>query len=385
MQKHGSYELPALPTVCSEADCGITRKTDPSGQFKAGRCNRHYLRHVRSVKDKAKGVDLDSKECPECHGSMLRAPRRNSKYCSVSCAAASAERVISRSAAKDVAAGGPNLCPIGKIKCGPQVRLYGGVCSKHYYRMAKWNSYQLPDPVCVEPGCSVSRSTDPSRAFKTTRCNMHYLRKRREEERVATLGPRGCPECGDDMSTARRNSKYCSSRCTQAASTARNIEAIRMRIRIASALRKARKLNNIGSVRFGVDDWLALVEKLRSRCTYCGKAVEPSDMHMDHIVPLGRGGAHALFNMTLACAGCNVSKRDRPLLFEWAPVLLGGKPRWDKSAPRGKRGNPWVPSEWRNETGPLPSVLALAESHPELLRAIEVTEAFFSDKGEAAA
>lgn len=384
MQTHGCYERPALPYVCSETDCKVTRETDPSGQFKAGRCNRHYLRHVRSAKDKAMGVHLESKTCPECHGTMLHAPRRNSKYCSVSCTAASAERAKSEAAAKRAATGAPRICPVGKTDCGPQVRLYGGVCSKHYYRMSKKGSYELADPVCEELGCTVSRSTDPSRAFKTTRCNMHYLRKRRAEERIAALGARRCPECGADMSTARKNSKYCGPRCTQASSTARNIGAIRMRIRIAGALRKARRLKNPGSVSFSVDDWLALVEKLESRCTYCGKTIEPSDMHMDHIVPLRRGGPHALFNMTLACAKCNVSKRDRPLFFEWAPALLGGKPRWDKTAPRGKRGHPWVSGAWRDENGPLASILALAKSHPELLRAIRLTETFFNQKREAA-
>lgn len=331
------------------------------------------------------GVDLETKVCPECHGSMARAVRRNSKYCSVECRTAVAERATREAEAKSATAAAPKTCPVGGNECGPQVRLYGGLCSKHYYRMAKWGSYELADPVCEEPNCEISRSTDPSGAFKSSRCNMHYLRRRRAVERVATLGQRICPQCGTDMSTARRNSKYCSSRCTQAASAAKNIKVIRMRIRIAGALRKARKLNNPGSAPFSVEAWVALAEKLENRCTYCGKTVDPSDMHMDHIVPLRRGGPHALFNMTLACAGCNVSKRDRPLLFEWAPVLLGGKPRWDKSAPRGKRGNPWVPAAWRDENGPLPSVLAQAKDHPELLRAIRVTEAFFNGQGEAAA
>jgi HNH endonuclease len=103
---------------------------------------------------------------------------------------------------------------------------------------------------------------------------------------------------------------------------------------------------------------------------------------MDHIVPLHQtsGGPHALHNITPACSACNTAKKHRPLLIAWAPTLLGGKPRWDKSAPRGKKGNPWMPSAWRDETGPLPHVMELAGPHPELLRAIQVTEDFFGAK-----
>lgn len=43
-------------------------------------------------------------------------------------------------------------------------------------------------------------------------------------------------------------------------------------------------------------------------CNWCGKRLAKEKAHMDHIVPLYRGGAHALYNLCWACSFCNVSK-----------------------------------------------------------------------------
>jgi 5-methylcytosine-specific restriction endonuclease McrA len=265
------------------------------------------------------------------------------------------------------------VCRVGE-GCGPQNKLYEGLCRVHWLRWETYGSFAAP--VCAEPDCDVTAETDPSGRFIASLCNMHYLRKRHAAERARDLGLRICPECGSDMSTARRNSKYCSLKCTQAASVARNIEDIRLRSRLNEAERKALKLGNPGFDPFTAAEWIELVERLGCLCTYCGVEVPLPDMTMDHIVALKNGGPHALRNITPACTGCNISKLNRVLLFEWAPVLLGRKPRWDKAAPRGKKGNPWVPEEWRGAEGPLQTLLEPAGA--ELLRAIQENEQFMA-------
>lgn len=45
-------------------------------------------------------------------------------------------------------------------------------------------------------------------------------------------------------------------------------------------------------------------------CCYCGAPMQ----HVDHIEPIARGGSGAWDNLTAACAACNQSKSDRPLL-----------------------------------------------------------------------
>lgn len=42
-------------------------------------------------------------------------------------------------------------------------------------------------------------------------------------------------------------------------------------------------------------------------CIYCGAPWE----HVDHFVPLARGGADALGNLWPSCAECNITKADR--------------------------------------------------------------------------
>lgn len=44
------------------------------------------------------------------------------------------------------------------------------------------------------------------------------------------------------------------------------------------------------------------------RCSYCGSS---SDLTLDHIVPLSRGGANGPRNLTTACRGCNSAKNAR--------------------------------------------------------------------------
>lgn len=43
-------------------------------------------------------------------------------------------------------------------------------------------------------------------------------------------------------------------------------------------------------------------------CAYCGAIGE--DLHIEHVVPISKGGPHALGNIIPACRACNFSKRD---------------------------------------------------------------------------
>ena len=49
--------------------------------------------------------------------------------------------------------------------------------------------------------------------------------------------------------------------------------------------------------------WTAL---RRVHCHLCGKSV--TDWHVDHIIPLARGGTHTVGNIAPACPACNLSK-----------------------------------------------------------------------------
>lgn len=43
-------------------------------------------------------------------------------------------------------------------------------------------------------------------------------------------------------------------------------------------------------------------------CTYCGNLVPKGKRHVDHRIPLSRGGEHSLTNLVPSCSSCNLKK-----------------------------------------------------------------------------
>ncbi len=73
----------------------------------------------------------------------------------------------------------------------------------------------------------------------------------------------------------------------------------------------------------------------RGACYYCGRPVPPSELTMDHIVPLVRGGKSTRGNAVTACKECN-SKKKYLLPLEWEGYLrCASKNRYPQTgAPR---------------------------------------------------
>lgn len=51
-------------------------------------------------------------------------------------------------------------------------------------------------------------------------------------------------------------------------------------------------------------------------CYYCDKRIPGKKAHIDHIVPLARGGSHSPDNLCASCAPCNQTKSAK-LISEW--------------------------------------------------------------------
>jgi 5-methylcytosine-specific restriction endonuclease McrA len=51
-------------------------------------------------------------------------------------------------------------------------------------------------------------------------------------------------------------------------------------------------------------------------CQYCGSTAR---LHVDHRVPLSRGGTNLFENLVTACAPCNQSKGPKPL-SDWQRI-----------------------------------------------------------------
>lgn len=83
---------------------------------------------------------------------------------------------------------------------------------------------------------------------------------------------------------------------------ANNIEANRNYWRNSRAKR-------IAKIKSGVEsrDLTAWVEAQEKVCFWCG--VDVSDgFHIDHYIPLSRGGEHELHNLRVSCESCNLRK-----------------------------------------------------------------------------
>jgi 5-methylcytosine-specific restriction endonuclease McrA len=47
----------------------------------------------------------------------------------------------------------------------------------------------------------------------------------------------------------------------------------------------------------------------RGLCAYCGAAIAPKDLTMDHVVPVARGGRSTKGNVVPSCKPCNSKKK----------------------------------------------------------------------------
>lgn len=81
----------------------------------------------------------------------------------------------------------------------------------------------------------------------------------------------------------------------------------------AGDVRSERMKTNPGYVPFARAEWDRVLNRHGNRCAYCG---DSGPMEMDHVVPISRGGRHALANIVPACPPCNRSKQAR-FLAEW--------------------------------------------------------------------
>lgn len=87
--------------------------------------------------------------------------------------------------------------------------------------------------------------------------------------------------------------------------------------RAMAARRRARKRNADGT--YSKEDVLALFNDQRGICRYCKSALDT--YHVDHFIPLSRGGTNWPENLVLACGSCNSQKHTK-LPWEWRPDLF---------------------------------------------------------------
>jgi 5-methylcytosine-specific restriction endonuclease McrA len=84
------------------------------------------------------------------------------------------------------------------------------------------------------------------------------------------------------------------------------------------------------------------------RCQYCGRALPPSALTFDHVLPVARGGHKGWDNIVTCCIPCNRDKGDRTP--EEAGFSLIRRPHRPRSVPMLAResGLLATPESWHD-------------------------------------
>lgn len=201
-------------------------------------------------------------------------------------------------------------------------------CNGLRYNRLRAAQQKAAEPERTCPGCKTTfKAWRSDQKYCTSDCGNRY-RARRAYVYV-DLSPRPCTRCGTVFTPKQSSSTLCSRLCSQrvtyaryrkervakAVAWARANPELRAAIAIQNkARRRLWEQTNPGSVGVASHEWLKLVRRYRHRCAYCGG--NTGGIHMDHVIPMSRGGRHAIGNVLPACQTCNLSKGPK-LLAEW--------------------------------------------------------------------
>jgi 5-methylcytosine-specific restriction endonuclease McrA len=81
---------------------------------------------------------------------------------------------------------------------------------------------------------------------------------------------------------------------------------------------KRRALKRAATVNLkAINAWVKFVKSQKLvRCYYCDVKLPPSQIHIDHVISLEKGGAHSVENLCVSCPPCNLSK-NKHLIQSW--------------------------------------------------------------------
>lgn len=228
-----------------------------------------------------------------------------------------------------------------------------GWCRKHYDYWRRTGSPLRPvNGTCAWCGEQFKLKSVRSSSFCSTRCrnasyweqnkeslkisNKRYMDEHRElinERRRLERAENPGPFRDKELRWRRANRDLINQRA--AAYRAENRESINRTVREWSKKNLERKLESNrrrrarlkGSQAFLVTD--RDIRRMLDRypgCVYCGSLFgDGAEMHIDHVMPLVRGGPHSKGNIVPACASCNLTKREKTVM-EWRVWALRTAP-----------------------------------------------------------
>ena len=202
------------------------------------------------------------------------------------------------------------------------------MCLLHYSRMKKYGTTEIPDVICVI--CEMPFHSPSNRARLCSSCRKVDAAAKSKEWFA------GRPGYGRDKQRERRARVPEQMAAYQAKYRLDNLEHILQNYALWNAANpkhttdwcrrnpqraletsRRRRARLVGAETFSVSarDIAKLMARFQHSCAYCRVALG-SACHIDHVVPLARGGSNGIGNLVPACPSCNLSKNSR-LLSYW--------------------------------------------------------------------
>lgn len=199
--------------------------------------------------------------------------------------------------------------PCSVADCGEQ-QIAKGLCGKHYQRVKIKGS--TDDPVRYTPEERAKARAAAVRRWQV-RNRETYLRKMREgywRNREARLEYSRAWNRRNRERIAETNRRWREANPERRAELARRwVKANPERVREIWFNKYHRRRAQMRETMAGRVSRKKILAKYGMACHICGGAIlKRSDLHMDHVIPLARGGAHVEENIRPAHADCNVRK-----------------------------------------------------------------------------
>lgn len=151
-----------------------------------------------------------------------------------------------------------------------------------------------------------------TKVYCQRRCKENAKRRRKGVREFGIDWPikfeRVCPTCGNTYTTSRSVQVYCDNSCSDYAKTQRKRERVDLLDR-----QTRQKFRNKVYLR---DEGIC---KLCNQLVHLSiKYPDPKSPSLDHIIPLSKGGTHALKNLQLTHLECNIKKGNKTFTsLEW--------------------------------------------------------------------
>lgn len=215
-----------------------------------------------------------------------------------------------------------------------------GLCNTHYRRLRRTGTTDAPSrAVCSIDGCvggvadrglcrdhiEARRSLRASRGCSVDGCDerhkarglclrhyqLQWATENRHKTRAATRAAKlKRPDYYREQNALWRVENAERMQASRKAWATANREAVRQNV-----LRRRARLRDTQVFLITARDIERLLRRHHGRCAYCRTPLRDG-FHLDHIVPLARGGHHAIGNLAPACPECNCSKGVK-FLSEW--------------------------------------------------------------------